>query len=353
MHKLQNFKIILNTLDFLEKSSFYEGALINKLINELDGHHLDASYICDNWTLLKELRMLKQVRQSFDLAPVATLVAKANNRSKFESLAFFEMLLHNEHIFIYLNTCLIDNLPINLDMFNSFKQKELLVDYLLDTNLLVKANDNYYLNVSYEQDMFFIVGEYITNKRIFLSNTCKLYYLIQYNYELYAQHQKFKNKRKQLISYKNRDLIQTLLPFKGIPKKRDTTKYLQIFFKDTLMYEFSHSCAICGCDVEDNLIASHIRPFRDCAHLIEPLDQNNGLLLCRNHDYLFDQGFISFEQDGSLLISDYIKKFELFDSFLLNNPNFSLDPYYLSHDRKLFLKYHYDNIYLKEQSPKK
>nr|WP_313885539.1 HNH endonuclease [Bacillus sp. ISTL8] len=31
---------------------------------------------------------------------------------------------------------------------------------------------------------------------------------------------------------------------------------------------------------------------------------NNGLLLCPNHDALFDKGFISFEDDGRILISN-------------------------------------------------
>nr|WP_242435512.1 HNH endonuclease [Bacillus toyonensis] len=31
---------------------------------------------------------------------------------------------------------------------------------------------------------------------------------------------------------------------------------------------------------------------------------NNGLLLCPNHDVLFDKGFISFGDDGRILISN-------------------------------------------------
>ncbi|WP_374720775.1 HNH endonuclease [Peribacillus tepidiphilus] len=35
----------------------------------------------------------------------------------------------------------------------------------------------------------------------------------------------------------------------------------------------------------------------------ERLDSNSGLLLCPNYDALFDKGYISFKDDGTILIS--------------------------------------------------
>ena len=61
-------------------------------------------------------------------------------------------------------------------------------------------------------------------------------------------------------------------------------------------------CAVCPVDVEDFLIASHIKPWRDC-NSNERLDLNNGLLLCPNHDWLFDRGYISFGDNGYIMIS--------------------------------------------------
>lgn len=51
-----------------------------------------------------------------------------------------------------------------------------------------------------------------------------------------------------------------------------------------------------------HLIASHIKPWRH-SNNNERLDGNNGLLLTPTVDHLFDKGFISFEDDGTLLIS--------------------------------------------------
>lgn len=65
-------------------------------------------------------------------------------------------------------------------------------------------------------------------------------------------------------------------------------------------------CQICGLDIIDLLIASHIKPWKDSDDK-ERLDINNCLLLCPNHDKLFDKGFISFDDYGNIIISDLIK----------------------------------------------
>ncbi len=50
------------------------------------------------------------------------------------------------------------------------------------------------------------------------------------------------------------------------------------------------------------LVASHIKPWRDCNN-IEKIDKFNGLLLLPTYDKLFDLGLISFDNDGKILIS--------------------------------------------------
>jgi hypothetical protein len=50
------------------------------------------------------------------------------------------------------------------------------------------------------------------------------------------------------------------------------------------------------------LVASHIKPWSRCTNE-ERLDGENGLMLAPSIDHLFDGGFISFDDDGSLLIS--------------------------------------------------
>ncbi len=62
-------------------------------------------------------------------------------------------------------------------------------------------------------------------------------------------------------------------------------------------------CAITDCTVPVLLRASHIKPWRD-ASARERLDPYNGLLLTPNLDLAFDQGLISFNDHGHILISE-------------------------------------------------
>jgi putative restriction endonuclease len=70
----------------------------------------------------------------------------------------------------------------------------------------------------------------------------------------------------------------------------------------TRVRELESACRITRVDRMEHLIASHIRPWRD-SNNEERLDGENGLLLTPTVDHLFDKGFISFEDDGALIIS--------------------------------------------------
>ena len=63
-----------------------------------------------------------------------------------------------------------------------------------------------------------------------------------------------------------------------------------------------NACRITGVNHPAHLVASHCKPWRD-ADDDERLDGENGLLLTPSIDHLFDRGFITFEDDGGLLIS--------------------------------------------------
>ena len=69
------------------------------------------------------------------------------------------------------------------------------------------------------------------------------------------------------------------------------------------LIKFWGSCSITGLSNTALLKASHIKPWRDCSNL-ERLDPMNGLLLHPTYDHLFDAGFISFDNDGKILISE-------------------------------------------------
>ena len=61
-------------------------------------------------------------------------------------------------------------------------------------------------------------------------------------------------------------------------------------------------CRVTGVSEIKHLRASHIKPWSKSDDL-EKLNGHNGLLLSPHVDHLFDQGFISFKQQGELVVS--------------------------------------------------
>ncbi len=54
------------------------------------------------------------------------------------------------------------------------------------------------------------------------------------------------------------------------------------------------------------LVACHIKPFRECKTDEEKYDPKNGITMTPTYHVLFDLGFISFEDDGTLLVSPFL-----------------------------------------------
>lgn len=70
-------------------------------------------------------------------------------------------------------------------------------------------------------------------------------------------------------------------------------------------------CRITGASDRRLLRASHIKAWRLCESNHERLDGNNGLLLTPTFDHLFDQGYLSFGDDGSCIVSTKIPSDQL------------------------------------------
>jgi putative restriction endonuclease len=97
----------------------------------------------------------------------------------------------------------------------------------------------------------------------------------------------------------------------------------QSLFKKKLLEE-SDQCAVCGLNYPSLLIASHIKPWRDSTNL-ERLDKFNGILLCPNHDKLFDQGLITFSDKGDIIISNLMTEETKFKLGLKNDDTCRID----------------------------
>jgi hypothetical protein len=100
-----------------------------------------------------------------------------------------------------------------------------------------------------------------------------------------------------------------------------------------------NGCSITGCKIIDILVASHIKPWK-ISNDKERLDVYNGLLLLPNLDKLFDRGYISFQNNGQILISDMIENCEE----LGINQEMKIK---LEKNHKPYLQYHRENIFIK------
>lgn len=76
----------------------------------------------------------------------------------------------------------------------------------------------------------------------------------------------------------------------------------QDLFRQSLIDYWQGRCAVTRLDIVPLLRASHIKPWADCATDAERLDVFNGLLLAPHIDALFDGGWISFDDDGQVLV---------------------------------------------------
>jgi len=74
------------------------------------------------------------------------------------------------------------------------------------------------------------------------------------------------------------------------------------------LIELWKECPITGISNKSLLMASHIKPWKTCESKIEKVDKYNGILLSPLFDKLFDSGFISFKDDGKILISKCLDK---------------------------------------------
>lgn len=100
-------------------------------------------------------------------------------------------------------------------------------------------------------------------------------------------------------------------------------------------------CRITGIDIPEFLIASHIKPWRLSSN-VERVDQDNGLFLTPTIDKLFDRYFISFSNDGKLIISPLLSnetrmKFNLVENAFVGDFSEGQKKY-LSHHRERLRK---------------
>lgn len=112
----------------------------------------------------------------------------------------------------------------------------------------------------------------------------------------------------------------------------------QSVFRERLLKKY-HTCCLCKVENHALLTASHIKPWV-VSDADEKLDVENGFLLCPNHDALFDGGFITFDDDGKIIISDRLSQVDC--TFTNVNSSMKIS---LSEKNKEYLDYHRKKVF--------
>lgn len=126
---------------------------------------------------------------------------------------------------------------------------------------------------------------------------------------------------------------------KGKQQESSRNRKSQVKYREELYNEFKH-CPFTHIDEFKLLIASHIKPHAVSTKK-EQADPNNGLMLSPLYDKLFDKGYISFKENGELLISDWLSP----QNRSRISFEYSPDDLFLNEQRKEYLKYHRVNVF--------
>ena len=106
------------------------------------------------------------------------------------------------------------------------------------------------------------------------------------------------------------------------------------------------ACRITGVTQLHHLRASHIKPWRDSTNE-EKLHGCNGLLLAPHVDHLFDRGYVSFEDDGGLMVSPVLEVGVL-DRWSIEVPR---NVGSFNSDQRWFLEHHRSKVFRSTTKP--
>lgn len=145
-----------------------------------------------------------------------------------------------------------------------------------------------------------------------------------------------------------KDNVISLKPFAELDNNEKTKvrdPYLQRLYKFELIKEYKglYNVSDPACMLEKLaypvLIASHIKPYRDSTQE-EQFDSNNGLLLSKNMDSLFDLGYITFDSEGHIIVSTKLNK-----DVATYVKQYKLDSNIYTAKRKEYMEYHRNHVF--------
>ena len=149
----------------------------------------------------------------------------------------------------------------------------------------------------------------------------------------------------KLLSYNDQVVAQSFLGEDRMSYVK--TRVNQNAFRQVILENYEHKCAISGIDVPQLLVASHIVPWaEDVEHRLDP---SNGLCLSSLYDKAFDQGLIAIDpNDFSVIISKELKEHsseEYYHKFFKSIERLPIDLPIEYSPNPDFLQYHIDRFF--------
>lgn len=114
-------------------------------------------------------------------------------------------------------------------------------------------------------------------------------------------------------------------------------------YRKRLLDKYNHECIITHVGIPEILIASHIKPWA-VSNNEERISSENGFILSATYDKLFDQGLISFQNDGKIMISSMISNDNASCLNLDKGKEYNIK---YNPDMRDFLEYHRDVIFIR------
>jgi putative restriction endonuclease len=125
-----------------------------------------------------------------------------------------------------------------------------------------------------------------------------------YESEILLAHAQNTTVEKSYFSEEELEKIETykIADKKGLDVKRLVkTRVNQTLFRDIVTNNYSNTCAVCGINLPELVIASHILKWSENEN--ERLNPTNGICFCSTHDRAFELGFIGINADYNISIS--------------------------------------------------
>jgi putative restriction endonuclease len=134
------------------------------------------------------------------------------------------------------------------------------------------------------------------------------------------------------------------------PSEKPTTvmaRLYQSFFRRAILSSYESSCCICGNDLPQLLVASHIVPWASNEGI--RADPENGLCLCVLHDKAFDRGLISLNKSYTIVLSSAINKSKsnAVQVTLRDYQNHKISMPRRFPPKNAFLKWHFENVFIR------